>query len=30
MRVWLYLLRRVAWLRHRALRKLKRLVTGGR
>jgi glycosyltransferase involved in cell wall biosynthesis len=29
MRVWLYLLRRVAWLRHRALRKLKRLVTGG-
>jgi hypothetical protein len=28
MRVWLYLLRRVAWLRHRALRKVKRLVTG--
>jgi glycosyltransferase involved in cell wall biosynthesis len=28
MRVWLYLLRRVAWLRHRALRKLKSLVAG--
>jgi glycosyltransferase involved in cell wall biosynthesis len=28
--VWLYLLRRIAWLRHRALHKLKRLMTGGR
>ena len=28
--VWLYLLRRVAWLRHRALRKLMRLLTGRR
>jgi glycosyltransferase involved in cell wall biosynthesis len=28
--VWLYLLRRVAWLRHRALRKLARLATGRR
>jgi glycosyltransferase involved in cell wall biosynthesis len=29
-RVWLYLLRRVAWLRHRAVRKLKTIVIGGR
>ena len=28
MRVWLYLLRRVAWLRHRVLRKFVRIVTG--
>jgi glycosyltransferase involved in cell wall biosynthesis len=28
--VWLYLLRRVAWLRHRALHKIRRLLTGRR
>jgi len=26
--VWLYLLRRVAWLRHRAMRKVFRVLTG--
>lgn len=30
LRVWLYLLRRVAWLRHQAFRKLFRIVTRGR
>ena len=30
LRVWMYLLRRVAWLRHRAIRKLGRLATGRR
>lgn len=30
LRVWLYLLRRVAWLRHRALRKVFKLLTGRR
>lgn len=29
-RVWLYLARRVAWLRHRAFDRARRLVTGGR
>jgi len=28
LRVWLYLLRRVAWLRHRAMRKVFRVLTG--
>lgn len=30
LRVWLYLLRRVAWLRHRAMRKVFKLLTGRR
>jgi glycosyltransferase involved in cell wall biosynthesis len=30
LRVWLYLLRRVAWLRHRAIRKVIKLLTGRR
>ena len=28
LRVWLYLLRRVAWLRHRAMRKVFKVLTG--